>query len=65
MGVRKVNPEATWQTISVASRQTGLSCYFLRNGCINGTVPHIKVGREYKINMELLRKQLSGEVNHE
>ena len=65
MGVRNFNPEAPYQTISRASYLTGLSCYFLRNGCRDNSIPHIKVGREYKINMELLKKQLNGEVNHE
>ena len=40
--------------IKEASHATGLSQYFLREGCKNGTVPHIKSGRKYMININQL-----------
>jgi len=55
-------------TISEAVKATGLSGYFLRTGVRAGTVPHIKNGNRYLINvsalLELLDKQ-SKEVTRE
>ncbi len=46
-----------FQKIPDACRTTGLSQYYLRNGCKDGTVPHVKSGQTYYINVpELLRK---------
>ncbi len=49
-----------FQKITEASRITGLSAYYLRNGCKNGSIPHTKSGGVYYINVpELLRKLAS------
>lgn len=46
-----------FQTINEAVKTTGLSAYYLRNGCRDGSVPHIKSGSKYLINVPaLLRK---------
>ena len=37
---------------------TGLSRYFLRNGCKDGSIPHIKSGGVYYINIPALLKKL-------
>lgn len=37
---------------------TGLSAYFLRNGCKDGTVPHIRSGSTIYINVPRLLRQL-------
>lgn len=47
--------------IGAASMATGLSQYFLRQGCKNGTVPHIKSGSTYLINIPKLLRQLDAE----
>lgn len=57
------NPDAPFQTIPDASRITGLSTYFLRRGCIDGTVPHIKSGSTYMINVPALLKKLDAISN--
>ena len=49
---------APFQTIPQASRTTGLSRYFLRKGCQNGTVPHVKSGNTCYINIPALLRQL-------
>lgn len=49
---------APFQKIADASRITGLSQYFLRNGCKSGAVPHIKSGTTYFINVPALLKKL-------
>jgi hypothetical protein len=41
-----------------AAALTGLSEYSLRLGCHNGTVPHIRVGRLFKIDLPKLLEAL-------
>lgn len=50
--------EQKFLKIKEASIRTGLSQYYLRNGCKNGTVPHIKSGNNYYIDIEELFKSL-------
>ena len=45
-----------FQKITEACKTTGLSQYFLRQGCKDGTIPHIKSG-DY-INVQALVEQL-------
>lgn len=47
-----------FQKITDACISTGLSQHFLRAGCKDGTVPHIKSGTTYYINVPALLKQL-------
>lgn len=54
----EINPDAQLQSISVASYITGLSQKFLREGCRAGTIPHIKIGSDYRINVPLLMAQI-------
>ena len=39
----------------------GLSLWYIREGCTAGTIPHIRVGRDYRIDMQQLREQLKRE----
>lgn len=48
-----------FQKITEACKTTGLSQYFLRQGCKDGTIPHIKSGGVYYINVQALVEQLS------
>lgn len=52
-----------FQKLVDAGKTTGLSVRFLRNGCKAGTVPHIKSGRVYYVNVPSLLAQL-GAVGH-
>ena len=54
-----VMPMVPFQKITEACKTTGLSQYFLRQGCKNGTIPHIKSGGVYYINVQALVEQLS------
>lgn len=54
-----------YQKIPQASRETGLSQYFLRRGCRNGTIPFIKDGRVYMINVPALLEQLDKQSKEE
>lgn len=42
-----------FQKISEASKTTGLSQYFLRQGCRDGSIPHIKSGTVYLVNIAI------------
>lgn len=61
MHTNNPTPSAPFQKIADACRITGLSQYFLRNGCKDGSIPHIKSGGTYYINVPALLKKL--EVN--
>ncbi|MCQ2442580.1 MAG: helix-turn-helix domain-containing protein [Oscillospiraceae bacterium] len=50
--------DTPFMKIPDACRVTGLSQYYLRNGCKDGTIPHIKSGRVYFINVPKLLEQL-------
>lgn len=47
--------------IKDACKVTGLSCYFLRRGVKDGSIPHIKSGTVYLINISALLRQLGAE----
>ena len=47
-----------FQKITEAVQTTGLSAFFLRKGCRDGTVPHIKSGTTYFVNVPALLRQL-------
>ena len=52
--------------IREAAAATGLSQHFLRRGCQNGSLPHIRSGATYYVNIPALLEQLdkqSREVN--
>lgn len=50
-----------FQKIADAVKTTGLSAYFLRLGCRDGSVPHIKSGGRYYINIPALMRKLGVE----
>ena len=54
----KTTAGTPFQKIQDACATTGLSRYFLRNGCKDGSVPHIKSGGVYYINIPALLKKL-------
>lgn len=56
---RIYDPAQRYQTIENACRTTGLSRYFLRAGCRAGTIPHIKSGRVYMVDIIGLYEKLS------
>lgn len=58
MPKRIFDPSAPYQSISGASRITGLAKGYIREGCKRGEIPHIKCGSEYRICMTLLLRQL-------
>ena len=53
--------DAPFQKIKDAVKSTGLSAYYLRQGCKDGTVPHVLSGKTYYINIPALLRQLGVE----
>ena len=53
--------QTPYMKIPEACRATGLSQYFLRKGCKDGTIPHVKSGKVYFINVPKLLEQLNRE----
>ena len=46
--------------IPEAAKATGLSTYFLRHGVIDGSIPHVKSGKTYYINVPALLQHGGG-----
>lgn len=59
MGIDIIPP---LQKIPDACRTTGLSQYYLRRGCRDGTVPHIKSGPVYFVDVPALLEKLHNEA---
>lgn len=54
-----------FQRIREASATTGLSQYFLRAGCRDGSVPCIKSGSTYFVDVPSLIEKLRGKIEQE
>lgn len=54
---------SNYQKIKDACAATGLSQYYLRKGCKDGSIPHIKSGETYYINVPALLAQLDAQSN--
>lgn len=51
-----------FQKIPEACKTTGLSQYFLRKGCKDGSIPHIRSGPTYYIDVPALLRKLGGKA---
>lgn len=54
-----------FQKIAEASRTTGLSQYYLRQGCRNGSIPHTRSGQTFFVNVPALLRQLGVDGGNE
>lgn len=54
-----------FQKIADAVKTTGLSAYFLRQGCRDGSVPHIKSGTTYFVNIPALLRKLGADLDED
>lgn len=50
-----------FMTLKETCAYTGLSVYQLRNGVKDGSVPHIKTGNKYLVNVPLFLEKLNRE----
>ncbi len=55
---KTIDTTAPFQSIRGAAEITGLSKNYIFQGCQDGTIPHIRVGKDYRINMPLFLAQL-------
>ena len=55
----------TFQKIHDASKSTGLCQYYLRDGCKNGSIPCIKSGKVYFIDVPALLDKLRAQAESE
>ena len=53
------------QKIAEASKTLGLSLYYLRRGCRDGSIPHTKSGQTFFVNIPALLRQLGAESGSE
>jgi len=53
--------EKIFLSIAEAARYTGLSQFYIRNGCKDGSVPCIKTGAKYLVNLPKLLEKLNQE----
>lgn len=56
---------APFQKITLASEATGLSQYYLRRGCRDGSVPCVKSGTTYFVNVPALLRKLGVEEEYQ
>lgn len=59
MRTKTFDRAAVFQSVRGAAAITGLSVKHIREGCRAGTIPHIKVGTDYRINLPLFLEQLT------
>ena len=50
--------EALFQPPTGAARITGFSVKFIRDGCRDGSIPSIRIGADYRVNMRLYLEKL-------
>ena len=55
------SPERPFMNLTDACKATGLSTYYLRRACKNGTIPHIMCGNKYMVNVPALREMMDTE----
>lgn len=58
---KNLDRDALYQPPRNAACLTGLSLRYIREGCKNGTIPHICVGTDYRVNMKLFLESLDAE----
>lgn len=55
------NTHTPFMKIKAAARYTGLSEYYLRAGCRDGSVPHTRSGQTFFVNVPALLRQLGAD----
>lgn len=53
-----IDRDAPYQSPRNAAYITGLSLRYIRDGCRSGTIPHIRVGSDFRVNMPLFLERL-------
>ena len=58
---KAINPDAPYQSPRATAYLTGLAHGYILQGCKDGTIPHIRVGTDYRINLPAFLEQLDRE----
>lgn len=58
MQATRIEQGTPFLKIGAASKVTGLSQYYLRRGCRDGSVPHVMSGTVYLVNVPALLRKL-------
>lgn len=59
--MQTLNQQTPFMKIAQASKVTGLSQFFLRKGCRDGSVPHVMSGTVYLVNVPALLRKLNAD----
>lgn len=59
MNIMMRKSDQPYQPIFLASETTGISQYYLRKGIKNGTIPFVRTGNKYLINVPALLEQMN------
>ena len=54
--------DPVYRPIPATAKYTGLAECFIRKGVKDGTIPAIKVGKKYMVNVPLLLENLNAEI---
>lgn len=57
--MQRISQNPPFLKIAEASKMTGLSQFYLRRGCRDGSVPHVMSGTVYMINVPALLRKLN------
>ena len=55
------NIKTPFMGIRDACAATGMSQFFIRQGCRDGTIPHVRSGEKYLVNVRALLQKLDEE----
>ena len=55
----KIDKDAVFQSVRGAAEITGFSTKYIRQGCKDGTIPHVMVGSDYRVNMPVYLERLN------
>lgn len=61
--MQTINQTTPFLKIAEASKVTGLSQFYLRRGCRDGSVPHVMSGAVYMVNLPALLRKLNADEN--
>lgn len=62
MRKKKYAPDAIYVSPSYAAERTGVAIVRIREGCRNGTIPHKRFGRDYRVDLPAYVEQLHREA---
>ena len=65
MQTKIINQQTPFMKINETTKVTGLSQYYLRKGCKDGSFPHVMSGTVYLVNVPALLRKLNADGSAE